>query len=189
MATWFTADTHFGHEGIVETCGRPFADARRMDDALVQLWNAMIGPKDTVWHLGDFAHARRGHAASVFKRLNGTKHLVAGNHDGDEARTLGWASVQDAADVHVDGVRLVLFHYPILSWRGCERNRGGHVEAVMLHGHVHGTLRDPRVPHVDPCRLDVGVDMRSMAPVSVETLLAEARVGALLAAEGTVTRP
>ena len=36
MAIYFTADTHFGHEKVMEYSNRPFANAAEMDEALVK---------------------------------------------------------------------------------------------------------------------------------------------------------
>ncbi len=83
--------------------------------------------------------------------------------------------MHDLASQRVDGVKITLCHYPMLSWRGSAHNRDGVVNSIMAHGHVHGTPSNPRVPHLDPCRVDVGVDMRSMALVNAETLVAEVR--------------
>lgn len=183
MTIWLTSDTHFGHAGILEWVGRPFADVGRMDEGLIQVWNSLVRPRDTVWHLGDFSLGPKGTAARYFARLNGRKHLIRGNHDGEDVLSMGWESVQDLASQRVDGVRLVLSHYPMLSWQGSSHNRDGHVASVMCHGHVHGTPRDSRLPHADPCRADVGVDMRSMAPVAAEALVEEVRILAALEAE------
>ncbi len=183
MTLFLTSDTHFGHAAVIEHVGRPFADTNAMDEALISLWNAVVGRRDTVWFLGDFACGPRGTAARVFRRLNGSVHLVRGNHDGDDVLSCSWASVHDMASQRVDGVRLVLCHYPMLSWRGSAHNRDGEVRSIMCHGHVHGTRANPRVPHIDPCRVDVGVDMRAYAPVAAETLVAEVRVLAGIAAE------
>ena len=178
MTIWLTSDTHFGHAGIVEMAARPFADVGQMDDALVQIWNALVGRRDVVWHLGDFSLGPPGTAARTFRRLNGLKHLVRGNHDGSDVLSCPWESVHDLAQQKVDGVRLVMCHYPLLSWRGSSRNRDGHVHAIQCHGHVHGTPSNSRVPHVDIHRVDVGVDMRSMAPVSAEAIVAGVRMAA-----------
>ena len=183
MTIFLTSDTHFGHQGIIEMVGRPFADTASMDDALVQIWNAVVGRRDTVWHLGDFALGRPGTAARIFRRLHGTIHLVRGNHDGTDVLGCPWASVQDMASQRVDGVRLSLSHYPMLSWPGSAHNRDGQVHSIQCHGHVHGTPSNPRVPHLDPCRADVGVDMRTYAPVAAEALVAQVRVLARIAAE------
>ncbi|WP_237478635.1 metallophosphoesterase family protein [Lichenibacterium dinghuense] len=175
MTVWLTSDTHFGDEGILAKAGRPFESVSRMDDALIQSWNAIVRPQDVVWHLGDFAHAPKGATKRYFRKLNGRKHLVVGNHDGDEARSCGWFSVHELTSLRICGVRLVLCHYPLLSWQGSKRNQDGDVHSIACHGHVHGTPADPRVPHLDPYRIDVGVDMRSMAPANVEELVADVR--------------
>lgn len=91
MAIFFTADTRFGHREIIRMCERPYADAAEMDEALIGSWNAPVQPSDTVWHPGDFTMGRkRERLAQVFGRLNGTKRLVKGNHDGPKMMELGW---------------------------------------------------------------------------------------------------
>lgn len=138
-----------------------------MNEALIARWNALVTPEDTVWHLGDFA-VRLGAAAAaaILARLNGSKHLIAGNNDGPTIRALpGWASVQDYAELVVEGRRLVLCHYPLRAWR--DSGRG----AIDLHGHSHGRL----TPW--PRQIDVGVDAWNFEPVPIETILALTRRG------------
>ena len=53
--TFFTADTHFGHANIIKYTNRPFDSPNHMDDILIANWNAVVGPDDEVYHLGDFA--------------------------------------------------------------------------------------------------------------------------------------
>jgi calcineurin-like phosphoesterase family protein len=79
--TFFTSDTHFGHRNIIDMSARPYASTGEMDADPIASWNAIVGPGDTVWHLGDFAYGDRQYQQSVFDRLNGTKHLIRGNHD------------------------------------------------------------------------------------------------------------
>ena len=46
-------------------------------------WNAVVGPADEVWHLGDFAIGLGPAAmAALLDGLHGHKHLVTGNNDG-----------------------------------------------------------------------------------------------------------
>ena len=71
MTTWFTADTHFGHANVIRYCERPFASVQEMDDVLIENWNYIIKPKDTVYHLGDFTLAGKEKANDYFSRLNG----------------------------------------------------------------------------------------------------------------------
>lgn len=133
-----------------------------MDEALVERWNAAVGPADTVWHLGDFAvRPKPGRAAALLDRLAGTKHLVAGNNDDAGVRGLpGWASVQDYAELELDGRRLVLCHYPLRAWNGAAKG------AINLHGHSHGRL----TPW--PRQVDVGVDAWDHRPVTLAEIIA-----------------
>jgi calcineurin-like phosphoesterase family protein len=147
MMSWFTSDHHFGHAGIIRACNRPFGSTEEMDAHMIQQWNARVRDGDEVWYLGDFSWERPEKAANVLSRLNGTKHLVAGNHDSAAVRALpGWASVQDYAEITVLKTRIVLSHYAMRTWNGIHRG------ALQLYGHSHGTLAGSR----RSC--DVGVD-------------------------------
>lgn len=81
MTTFFTSDTHFGHERIITLSDRPFRDAQHMNEALIQNWNDVVGPEDHVYHLGDVALGSFADSIACVGRLNGIKHLVVGNHD------------------------------------------------------------------------------------------------------------
>jgi len=81
MGLWFTADLHLGHANIIRYCRRPFRDVADMDEAIVLGWNGVVGADDDVWVLGDFAMGTLDRSLPIGRRLNGTKHLVVGNHD------------------------------------------------------------------------------------------------------------
>jgi len=77
------SDTHFGHRGIISFSEtkpfRPFDTIEEHDAELVRRWNSVVGPKDIVWHLGDFCFGKRN--IDIAAQLNGSKRLVMGNHD------------------------------------------------------------------------------------------------------------
>jgi calcineurin-like phosphoesterase family protein len=159
MTIFFTADTHFGDHRTINIWRRPFASVAEMDALLVERWNAVVGPEDSVWHLGDVAR-RPDAVAGLLDQLNGTKHLIRGNNDPDATLAApGWASTSDYAEIEVDGHRLVLCHYPFRSWNGQHRR------AINLHGHSHGRLK-PMLR-----QFDVGVDVHDFAPVPLTRLL------------------
>jgi len=161
MAIFFTSDTHFGHGGALGLYRRPFASVAAMNEALLARWNETVGPEDTVWHLGDFAIRQRPPVvADLLARLNGRKHLVAGNNDPPATRGLAvWESVQSYLEIEADGVGMVLCHYPFRSWRGMGKGW------VNLHGHSHGRLKPL------PRQFDVGVDVWSFRPVTLSEIL------------------
>jgi len=159
---FFTSDTHFGDHRTLNIGKRPFASVAEMNAAMVARWNAVVGPEDEVWHLGDFARAGSA-AEGLLARLHGVKHLVAGNNDPAATRAAaGWASVRDYAELEAEGRRLVLCHYPFRSWNG--QGKG----AVNLHGHSHGRMK-PMTRQVD-----VGVDVWGFRPVAAGELLESA---------------
>ena len=160
MTIFFTADTHFGDHRMINIQRRAFGSVADMDAVLVARWNAVVGPDDTVWHLGDVAR-RADVVEPLLAQLNGTKHLLRGNNDPDATlAAAGWASVGDYAEIEVEGRRLVLCHYPFRSWNG------QHKSAINLHGHSHGRLK-PMLR-----QFDVGVDVHDFAPISLGRLLA-----------------
>ncbi|HEX5078803.1 MAG TPA: metallophosphoesterase family protein [Geminicoccaceae bacterium] len=165
MAVFFTADTHFGHGGALGLFRRPFPSVRAMDEAMIARWNETVGPADEVWHLGDFAVRRpAAEMARLLAALHGKVHLVAGNNDGPETMALsGFASVHYYLELELEGVRLVLCHYPFRSWNGMARG------AIDLHGHSHGRLS--RLPR----QLDVGVDVWDFRPITLEAVLGTCR--------------
>lgn len=159
VAIFFTSDTHFGDHRTLNIHKRPFASVAEMDEALVAAWNDVIGDKDEVWHLGDFAR-KLADVPALLSRLNGRKHLLRGNNDPPEiGEALGWASVRDYHEMEEGGRRLILCHYPFRSWNAQARR------AINLHGHSHGRLRPV------PRQFDVGVDARGYRPVTLSQLL------------------
>lgn len=158
MTVYFTADTHFGDHRTLNIHRRPFASVAEMDAAIVTGWNAVVGPADTVWHLGDVAR-RQSDVSDLLAQLHGTKHLIRGNNDPPATGAAeGWASVQDYAELTLDGTALVLCHYPFSRWNGQHRR------SINLHGHSHGKLK----PVLR--QFDVGVDPCDFRPMTLDML-------------------
>lgn len=101
--------------------------------------------------------------------------LIRGNHDSDwedPAAPQIWEDVRDYLEVapgYAKGHRLVMSHYPMLSWNGKARG------AIMLHGHIHSRgdrtnarNRDRERPIF---RYDVGLDANDYKPVSRDQIL------------------
>ncbi|MDB5591253.1 metallophosphoesterase family protein [Enterovirga sp.] len=163
MALLFTADTHFGDHRTLNIVRRPFESVAAMDRALIATWNEAVEPQDEVWHLGDVAR-KASEVPELLAGLNGTKHLVRGNNDPPATcAAAGWASVQDYAELELDGTFLVLCHYPFRSWN--RQHRG----AINLHGHSHGRLAPV------PRQFDVGVDAQGYRPTTLAALLERPR--------------
>ena len=178
MATFFTADTHFGDSHILRQRGQAFASIAEHDEALIGRWNETVASTDEVWHLGDFAsNASRTLCADIFVRLNGIKRLVRGNHDTNRVLDLPWAdaALESARITVADGGgterKFFLAHYAHRAWPGLWRG------TRHLFGHTHATLPDTRFS------CDVGVDAWDFRPVGIESILARQDAASLLPEE------
>lgn len=157
MNMWFISDTHWGHSNIIRFCSRPFSSVEEMNEKLIENWNEVVKPEDTVWHLGDFAFFSKPKIENVLSRLNGNKHLILGNHDQEFIKHREeilsnklLSSIRNYAEVKIDKKLLVLFHYGQRVW-----NKSHH-GSIHLYGHSHGTL-PPFGKSVD-----VGVDCKEI---------------------------
>ncbi|MFC1640731.1 metallophosphoesterase [Patescibacteria group bacterium] len=159
---WFTADTHFSHANIIKYCGRPFASAREMDEALTTNWNEVVKERDSVFHLGDFAWWQLpvSKMRMLFDKLNGDKRLILGNHDRlHQMKQLDWTWIKLAFDLPLGNRHSIwLSHYAHRSW-----NKAFH-GAWHLYGHTHGRLP----PYGLSC--DIGVDCWDFRMVNLDTI-------------------
>jgi calcineurin-like phosphoesterase family protein len=89
--TFVIADTHFNDTNIIRFCHRPFSSVADMNSALIDNWNSVVEPCDTVWILGDFfkfeslcdypADEFGRDFKDILHKLHGHKNLIKGNHD------------------------------------------------------------------------------------------------------------
>lgn len=172
MPIWFTSDTHFGHANIIEYSNRPFASVQSMDEALINNWNQLVSPQDTIYHLGDFTLRGQAEASDYFSQLNGKIIVVPGGHDwrwqkaNDYTSKSGYPVIilpaLHSIKVTVPEIEkvqpIVLCHYAMRVWDK------SHYGSWHLYGHSHGQL--PPLKN----SLDVGVDCWNFQPIPVETI-------------------
>lgn len=165
---FFVGDTHFGHAGIIEMAARPFRDITEHDRTLIEHWNSVVKPTDTVWHLGDFAFDKLpiDNVATIFRRLNGVRRLVIGNHDTEAVCALTWESVHHMISLKAGGTEIALSHFPLREWPGF------YAGALHFHGHTHDSLPSGKRSW------DCGVDHQGFTPLTAEQIMT--RMGSLL---------
>ena len=145
---WFTSDTHFRHAMVAQIRG--FSSAEEHDEAVIGRWNEAVKAADTVWHLGDVG--MRSGFLPLVGRLNGTIHLIAGNHDAawpghrdaykhQREWLEHFASVQAFARRKIGGHQVLLSHFPYEGDHTAEDRCGQYRlrdEGLwLLHGHTH----------------------------------------------------
>ena len=165
MTLWFTADTHFGHANIIKYCDRPWQSVGEMNETLINNWNAVVRPTDTVWHLGDVGF-KGGDPAGFLKRLNGKIHVCYGNHDKERQieRCRDDGIIEWCGHVRYlrhEGQRFFLSHYSHRVWPS------SHHGTIHLYGHSHDGLKDWYRS------TDVGVDtpFANYFPVSFDKIM------------------
>ena len=132
---WFTADLHLPSFENPHEMHSVEEMNRRVTDAI----NECVAADDRLYILGDFTYRLPLAEAVCLRERIECKNvtLIRGNHDGDwedpDAPQI-WEDVRDYLEVapgYAKGHRLVMSHYPMLSWNGKARG------AIMLHGHIH----------------------------------------------------
>ncbi|MBR0159988.1 MAG: hypothetical protein IJQ02_01640 [Oscillospiraceae bacterium] len=78
---YYIADMHFGHENVLKFDNRPFESVEQMTETVVSRWNERVTEEDTVYVLGDAFWKNEAQSMAIFRRLNGHKQLICGNHD------------------------------------------------------------------------------------------------------------
>ena len=181
MTTFFTSDTHYGHDNVRRYSNRPYVSCEEMNEALITNHNAVVRPQDTVWFLGDFSFQKAPELLATLKRLNGHKQLILGNHDkilrSKPVAFLGrglFESIDSYRRIDVEKQTIVLFHYGMRVWDKA------HHGSWHLYGHSHGTLP----PH--NCSVDVGVDAAWITGAATYTPYSFEQIAEYMAGRGFI---
>jgi calcineurin-like phosphoesterase family protein len=156
---YFTSDHHFT-DNRLNLFPRYFDSVDQMGDHMIEMWNKTVKPSDEVYYLGDFSYMEEG--IKIAEKLNGTKHLILGNHDDKFDTSLFepyFESIQTTLDLQLsdgdDKLDVHLVHYP----------SKGVADRFNLVGHIHGTWR------LQKNMLNVGVDAWHFKPLSEKEVI------------------
>ena len=148
---WVTSDSHFSHKNICRGVTnwrlpngeipvgqtRDFSTIEKMNTAIVNNINEVVGQDDILIHLGDWSFGGFEQIREFWDRLICKNiHLIIGNHDHHIDRNRDgsqglFQSVSHYNTVEIGDFKFQLMHYPISSWDGL--NKG----VMHLHGHCH----------------------------------------------------
>lgn len=182
-ATYFTSDLHFGHQKVSEIRG--FDNTDDHDITLYKRWNEVVKPQDTVYVLGDLTCDQRkeDYALSMMHWLNGTHHLIAGNHDSvSSIHRNGWkhlpkylkvfASVRDFAKIRMRKQDILMSHYPYSTSVEADHGRVRYEEYrlpdmghPLIHGHTHLAHQRLHRSTEGSRQVHVGLDAWDLRPV------------------------
>lgn len=171
---FFTSDTHFNHDNIINFCARPYGSVEEMNEDLIRRWNEKVGKNDIVFHLGDFAWGGATKWIPILERLNGHIILCLGNHDEANIKPTAEVYFKDIRyqyKIMVGNIQVYLNHHPFLTWGGVYRKNVwqffGHVHSVSKDNPTYNTGTDAsRIPLLFPNQYDVGCDLNNYTPLS-----------------------
>ena len=112
-----------------------------MNAAIVDRWNEVVGPQDSVWHLGDIGFGGPKDLVPIITALNGVKGWIKGNHDhsklwkNQELRSLFQLGCYEYHELKIPDeemdydLPIILCHYPFAVWNK------RHFGSWNLYGH------------------------------------------------------
>ncbi|MFY8212177.1 MAG: phosphoesterase [Candidatus Nanopelagicus sp.] len=174
MKTWIGSDFHWGHQNIMKFCPvtrAKYKDVVEMTELMIQEWNEIVEPEDTVYMLGDICFMPAQKATETVNRLNGNKILIEGNHDikllRDPAFRKCFKEIHQYLRLNYAGQLLIMCHYPFAEWD--QMHRG----SINFHGHLHGNTSG-----MEKYRSrDMGMDATGKIVMLMEDAIASALTG------------
>ena len=164
MKTYFYSDPHFGHRNIINFADRDFTDIEDMEDYMIHTYNSVVTTEDQVIWVGDCFFTTAEKAAEIMDKLNGSKILVRGNHDGSPARMrrIGFDFVCEEMVLKMAGHRVRVSHYPYAqdNYPYDQTDRAIDDGGILIHGHTHSADK------VNGNMIHVGVDAWDFRPVA-----------------------
>lgn len=162
LEAYVISDQHFGHKNIIKYADRPFASVDHMDATMIENHNAIVGPNDVVFLLGDIGFCSTSQANDILDSLHGYKIFIIGNHD--------WEKNGKLKNYHVDEIhmsyyakvgdeRVIMTHVPFDSYILFEH------DLTNIHGHIH----DKKLP----CSrfANVCVERMNYTPKTIESVI------------------
>lgn len=180
---WVISDTHYNQESIISFIDkkgnrvRNFDTVDEMNERIIEGWNSVVKPRDIIYHLGDVfyndSESDRVKFEADWRRFNGKKRLVFGNHD-----DIRYLSGKDSSGRWFFEKIFYQRKYPEygLFFSHDPRHESNLYSSsdfskllLNVHGHIH-TNPTPEGPYVN-----VSVEVINYTPVHIEELAKIAR--------------
>lgn len=177
---FFSSDLHFCHDRQFLYGPRGFSSIEEHDDIIIENWNKIVRPNDTVYLLGDLMLNDNENGIRKLNQLNGIIYYIRGNHDTTARCSLyrektnmnplsgffetSWATIQK-----INGYNLYLSHYPTMI--GSLEDMSELKKRLLgFSGHTHS--RDKFYQDI-PFMYNVALDAHNNAPVSFDEIISD----------------
>ena len=174
---WFTSDLHLCHDKEFVWKARGFNSVEEMNEAIVERFNSLIHPEDTLYILGDVMLNDNEKAEQYLARINGKKIFIRGNHDTNPRveiykkytnEEIKWADV-----IKIKKRNIYLSHYPTLC-SNYDMGKSLKTRVINLCGHTHTTNKfiDMKLGLIYHCELDA----HNCKPVLIDDIITDIRL-------------
>lgn len=172
--TWISSDLHLNHDRDFIYKERGFNSVGEMNKAIIERFNEVITPSDTLYLLGDIVMGSLDAATVLFRQLPRCDlRIIEGNHD-----TLNrWNMYGDMGAIRYPGCAhrfnkfgkwsFIFSHYPmIVSYNKDYRER----RVVNVSGHTHNP---DKFAMMNEGIYNIAVDAHNCYPVDIEQIIAD----------------
>lgn len=167
---WITSDLHFCHDREFVWQARGFQNVEEMNEAIVERFNSVISPEDTLYILGDVMLNDNEKGEELLSRMNGKKIFIRGNHDTSTRveiykkytnEEIKWANM-----IKYKKKNIYLSHHPTIVTNAGEL----HNLIINFYGHTHQKTNF----YQDYVNMyHVGVDSHNCYPVLIDDAIEE----------------
>ena len=171
---YFSSDLHFCHNKSFLYEPRGFSSVEEMNEAIVNNWNKIVKPEDTVYLLGDVILNDVETGYQCLNALSGYINIILGNHDGKTKIDL----FKRIPNINIMGYawllqyhkfNFFLSHYPSITSNYDDKDLKK--RTINLHGHIHST-NNFLFPD-NPFMYHVGLDSHNCTPVNVDEIISD----------------
>lgn len=154
--SFVTSDLHLNHANVIAYCNRPFSCVEEMNEALIDNWNKLIRPCDTVYIVGDVAMGPYQEIPKLVSRLQGNLVLILGNHDRGKTKLISqyFKEIHHSMEMEFEDKQILVKHHPVPELSA--------EYAFQICGHVHNLWK------FNDKMLNVSVDVWDYKPVLIE---------------------
>ena len=172
---YVTSDTHFCHNKPFIYEDRGFKSIEEMNDTIIENWNKLVKPDDTVIHLGDVMLNDNEQGIKCLESLNGKITIIIGNHDTNQRINLyksakNVTNVEFGSRLNYKGYSFFCSHYPSIC-SNFDMDAPLKKQVINLCGHSHTVNHfadmDKDKGYIYHCELDA----HNMYPVSIDTII------------------
>jgi len=164
MKYWIITDTHFGHDKMIEYCGRPL----EFENLILQNLSKCVNETDLLIHLGDICYWRDEYWHSEIQKIKCAKWLVKGNHDSKSISWYlahGWNFVGNSFTLDIFGGEILFSHTPV-------KDTG---YFMNIHGHFHNNEKQNYEPELKELLTDkhilLSMENNNYLPYNLKTIV------------------